>query len=228
MYDVTRMLSLGRARRAVHPLFLKYWLHRRSSIAVKTCVEGFDLDVFPMVFHPRYFGSSATLARFISSLPLTGKSFLDLGCGSGLIGLCAARAGAQVTAVDINREAVRCTLANARRHELQITAQESDLFSTITDRKFDVIGFNPPFLLGTAQSTADKAFFGGLNFDVIRRFAADVRAQMRTGGSIYMILSTDIDITSVEQIFRDQSFKISRVLSSRWLVGETMVILCAQ
>src|SRR2546421_516914 len=130
MYDVTHMLSLGRVRRAVHPLFLRYWLHKRSSISVKTSVEGFDLDVFPMVFHPR-------------------------------------------------------------------------------------------FLLGAAQSTADRAFFGGLNFDVIREFATDARAHLRTGGSIYMILSADIDITGIEQIFRDQSFKTSRVLSARWLLGET-------
>ena len=73
-----RMLSLGRVRRAVHPLFLKHWLHRRSSLSVRTRVEGFDLDVFPMVFHPRYFGSSAILATLVSSLELKGKSFLDM------------------------------------------------------------------------------------------------------------------------------------------------------
>ena len=222
------MLSLGRVRRAVHPLFLKHWLHRRSSLSVRTRVEGFDLDVFPMVFHPRYFGSSAILARLVSSLQLTGKSFLDLGCGSGLIGMCAARAGARVTAVDINAEAVRCTLTNAGRHSLDITAQESDLFSAIGGRQFDVIAFNPPFLLGTPQSAADRAFYGGMNFDVIRKFATDARAHLATGGSIYMILSADIDIAHIEQVFRDQSFKISRVLSSRWLFGEEMVILWAQ
>jgi release factor glutamine methyltransferase len=222
------MLSLGRVRRAVHPLFLKYWLRRRSSMRVKTCVEGFDLDVFPQVFHPRYFGSSAILARFVSSLPLTGKSFLDVGCGSGLIGMCAARAGAQVMAVDINGEAVRCTLANAERHELPIKVQQSDLFSAIGARQFDAIAFNPPFLLGTAQSAADRAFYGGLNFEVIRNFVAGVRAHLRPGGAIYIILSADIDIANVEQIFRDRCFKISRVVSSRWLLGETMVILCAQ
>src|SRR5258706_14429332 len=126
-----RMLSWGRVRRAVHPLFLRYWLHKRSMISVKTRVEGFELEVFPMVFHPRYFGSSAILAKFVSSLALSGKSFLDVGCGSGLIAMCAARGGAQVVAVDINEDAVRCTLANAKRHELQIKVRLSDLFSTI-------------------------------------------------------------------------------------------------
>ena len=131
-------------------------------------------------------------------------------------------------AVDINGDAVLCTRANAERHELPINVQQSDLFSAIGARQFDAIAFNPPFLLGTAQSTADRAFYGGLNFDVIRKFAVEVRAHLRSGGAIYIILSTDIDIASIEQIFRDQYFKISRALSSRWLLGETMVILCAQ
>src|ERR1041385_1743791 len=169
------MLSWGRVRRAAHPLFLKYWFRRRSETPVETRIEGFDLDVFPLVFHPRYLGSSAILAKFISSLNLAGKSFLDVGCGSGVIAMCAARRGAEVVAVDINPEAVRCTLANAQRHGLQLSARLSDLFSTIKDGQFDVIAFNPPFLLGIAQSLAEGAFYGGLNFDVIRRFATDVR-----------------------------------------------------
>ena len=195
---------------------------------VKTRVEGFELDVFPMVFHPRYFGSSAILAKFVSSLALAGKSFLDVGCGSGLIAMCAARGGAQVVAVDINAEAVRCTLANAERHELQMKVRQSDLFSTVDNDQFDAIAFNPPFLLGTAHSPADTAFYGGLNFDVIRKFTAGVRSHLRPGGSIYMILSSDIDISRIEQMFLDQYFQVSRVLTARWLLGETMVILCAQ
>src|SRR5689334_11247139 len=134
-----RMLSLGRVRRTVHPLFLRYWLRKSSRVPVKTRVQGFDLDVFHMVFHPKYFGSSAILARFISSIPLSSKSFLDLGCGSGLIAMCAARAGAHVVAVDINTEAVRCTVANAERHRVHLHVQQSDLFSTIGGRQFDVI-----------------------------------------------------------------------------------------
>jgi methylase of polypeptide subunit release factors len=106
--------------------------------------------------------------------------------------------------------------------------QQSDLFSAIGAPQFDAIAFNPPFLLGDPQSTADRAFYGGLNFDVIRNFAACVRAHLRPEGAIYLVVSTDIDIAAIEQIFRDQSFTISRVLSSEWLLGEAMVILCAQ
>src|SRR5438105_3503709 len=124
------MLSWGRLRRGLQPFVLKYWLNRKANITVRTRVEGFDLEVFPTVFHPRYFGSSSILARFVSSMPLNGKSFLDLGCGSGIVALCAAKRGAKATAVDINAEAVRCTQANASRHDLKIDIRVSDLFSS--------------------------------------------------------------------------------------------------
>ena len=222
------MLSWGRVRRALQPLVVRYWLNQRSQALVKTRVEGFEIEVFPTVFHPRYFGSSSIFARFISSLPLAGKSFLDVGCGSGIIGLCAARAGARVTAVDINPDAVRCTLANAERNRLRIEGRVSDLFSALDGEQFDVVACNPPFLLGTARSPAAAAFYGGPDFRVISMLTAGVRTHLGSGGSVYVILSADVDLTRIEQMFRNHHFAVSRVLSTRWLLREAMVILCAQ
>src|SRR5207237_2648787 len=140
-----------------HPIFLRY-CSRRQQHTVTSRVEGFNLLVLPSVFHPKYFGSSAILGRFVAGLSLQGKSFLDVGCGSGIIALCAARSGAQVTAVDINPAAVQCTAGNAERAGLQITARVSDLFSDVPE-SFDVIAWNPPFLPGAPRTVADAAFF---------------------------------------------------------------------
>lgn len=222
------MLSWGRVRRAIQPVVLKYWLNRRTQKTQITRVEGFELEVPPTVFHPRYFGSSAILGRFVSKLDLNGKLFLEMGCGSGLVALCAARQGARATAVDINPEAVRCTRENARRHNLMIDARESDLFSAIGSAKFDVIAWNPPFLPGTPRNPAEAAFYGGPQLDIIRRFASEVRQHLQPNGSIYTILSADIDIRAVEQFFGAQAFTVSRTLTKRWGIGETMVILCAR
>ena|SRR5256885_2096038 len=222
------MLSWGRVRRAVQPLVLRYWLNQRSEMSVKTRVEGFELEVFPTVFHPRYFGSSSILARFVASLPLAGRSLLDVGCGSGLIGMCAARAGAVVTAVDINPEAVRCSLTNAERNGLRINVRVSDLFSAIAEDQFDIVACNPPFLPRQPRSPADAAFYAGPEFEVISRLAAGARNHLRAGGAIYVILSSDIDIPRIEQIFRERHFTISRVFTTRWLLRETMIILCAR
>ena len=224
---MARMLSWGQIRRAVQPLILKYWLNDRLKNSLTTRVEGFELSVFPTVFHPRYFGSSGILAHFVSSLNLRQTLFLDVGCGSGIVAMCAARAGARVTAVDINPEAVRCTLANAERHALSIDARTSDLFSSLCDARFDIIAWNPPFLPGTPAGLAEAAFYGGPRFDVIRRFVDTVGNHMNRGAAVYTILSADIDIAAIEEMFRNRGFVVSRVLSKRWGLGETMVILCS-
>jgi release factor glutamine methyltransferase len=222
------MCSWGSLRRVLQPVVVKYWLNQKSRKTVRTSVEGFDLQVFPSVFHPKYFGSSSILARFISGLTLRGKAFLEVGCGSGVVALCAAKAGAEVTAVDINPEAVRCTLENARTNHLRVDARVGDLFSSVTGMRFDVIAWNPPFLRADAVTLTDAAFFGGRDFDVIRRFVKHVRANIADGASIYTILSADASIERVEEFFRNEAFDVSRVSSSRWGLGETMVILCAR
>src|SRR5205823_428054 len=127
---IAPMLSWGRVRRAIQPLVVKYWLDRRGRVSGITRVHGLELEIFPSVFHPRYFGSSSILAKFISSLPLREKTFLEIGSGSGLVAICAARAGARVTAVDINPEAVRCTTANAARNNVRLDAHSGDVFSS--------------------------------------------------------------------------------------------------
>jgi release factor glutamine methyltransferase len=222
------MLSLGRLRRALQPVVLRYWLKPRTQKLVQTRVEGMKLEVFPGVFHPRYFGSSSILARFVGSIPLREKSFLEVGCGTGIVALCAARAGASVTAVDINPEAARCTIANAARNGLRIDVQISDVFSAIEDSCFDVIAWNPPFLSGTPTSFAEGAFYGGNDFDVIRKFAKEVEHHLNQDGVAYTILSGDIEIDRVETIFRENGLRVSQALAKRWGLGETMIVLCAR
>jgi release factor glutamine methyltransferase len=222
------MFSWGRLRNVLQPILVKYWLDQRAKKHVRTRVAGFDLEVLPGVFHPRYFGSSSILANFVSSLPLSERSFLEVGSGSGVVSLCAARAGAAVTAVDINPDAVRCTLDNAGRNRLRVDARAGDLFAPVAGMQFAVIAWNPPFLPAEPRTPAEAAFYGGPDYDVIRRFAGDVRRFVLPGGSVYTILSADVAIGAIEEMFRREAFDVSRALSARWGLRETMVILCAQ
>jgi release factor glutamine methyltransferase len=221
-------LSWGRLRTILRPVVLKYWLNERTKKLVTTRVEGLNLEVYPGVFHPKYFGSSAILANFVSSLPLTGRSFLEIGCGSGVVSLCAARAGAEVIAIDINPQAVQCTLANAASNELRVQAHLGDLFSPISGARFDVIAWNPPFLPGEPRTPAEAAFYGGSDLGVIRRFTEEVREHLNPDASVYTILSADTNTQHIENLFRRQTLNVSTVVSKSWGLGETMVILCAR
>ena len=58
--------------------------------------------VEPGVFYPRFVFSTKLLLEFLDERVLSGKKFLELGAGCGIISPLAAHKGATVTASDIN------------------------------------------------------------------------------------------------------------------------------
>jgi release factor glutamine methyltransferase len=212
-------------RRLTHPILLRYYLRRAANRVLTTTVGGFRLRVFPSVFHPKYFGSSLILARYVESQDLSGKTFLDMGTGSGIVGLFAARAGARVTGTDINPQAVRCAADNAATAGLRVEYIESDLFTELSDRRFDCIAWNPPFFPKPAGNAAEAALYAGDGYSVIARFARDCRAHLALEGRLVLVLSFDIDVEAVESMFRTEGYSVRRAVTEKWGLGETMVVL---
>jgi ribosomal protein L11 methyltransferase len=61
--------------------------------------------------------------RWIASQNLKQRQVLDYGCGSGILAIAAAKFGAQdITAVDIDADAVRATLDNAQANGVRLKA----------------------------------------------------------------------------------------------------------
>ena len=73
---------------------------------------------------------------------------LDLGCGSGAIGLTIKKLCQEkvdVTLVDISSKALEITKKNALNLQLSVTIKQSDWFQNINE-KFDIIISNPPYI----------------------------------------------------------------------------------
>jgi release factor glutamine methyltransferase len=76
---------------------------------------------------------------------------LDMGTGSGVIGLSLAFAfpEARVTMADVSPEALGLARENAEKLELpmeRLTFVQSDLFSALTGQRFDLIAANLPYI----------------------------------------------------------------------------------
>jgi len=210
----------SRARRLIQRVAhtLAYHLYvkpamRRTHV---TSMSGLLLSVPPTVFHPRFYLTSRFLGEHLLSLDLGRKALLDMGCGSGILSLIAARRGALVTAVDINPVAVESTRDNARINGLEVRVVQGDLFDHLDkDDTFDYIVWNPPFYQGEPSDHAGHAWYAGKGYRVIARFASEARAHLRPGGRIILVVSSATDVGSIVSNFTAEKFTPNVVRARR-------------
>jgi release factor glutamine methyltransferase len=87
--------------------------------------------------------ASLALARYLFSV--RDKSVLDLGCGTGLFAVAAAKLGArEVVATDLDPAAVLCARRNAERNGARLDVLQGSLFEPVAGRTFDLVVSNPP------------------------------------------------------------------------------------
>jgi methylase of polypeptide subunit release factors len=186
-------------------------------------VRGVPILVMPTVLNPKLTRSGAFFASRIDAQLLGRDSqVLDMGTGSGVCALFAARYARRVVAVDINEAAVRCANINARLNHLDhlIDVRHGDLFAPVATEQFDRILFNPPFLRGTPRNDRDRAWRSS---DVAERFAAGLAGHLKPGGSAYVLLSTFGEARFFLEEFRRHHFDIA-VLAERRFVNERLAI----
>jgi release factor glutamine methyltransferase len=75
-----------------------------------------------------------------------GTDVLDLGTGSGMLAVEAARLGGRVTAVDISWRALATARLNALLNGQSLRVRHGDLASAVSGRRFDLVISNPPYV----------------------------------------------------------------------------------
>jgi release factor glutamine methyltransferase len=187
-------------------------------------VAGLPLLVAPGVLNPRLMRTGAFFASQLRSDLLDHDAeVLDMGTGSGVCAVAAARHARHVVAVDINPAAVRCTRINALLNQCEdrIDVIQGDLFAALAGRRFDVVLFNPPFLQGTPANDADRAW---RSTDVAPRFATGLRKHLRPSGFALVLLSSFGGAAQFADQFRRHGFAMA-VVGERDFINERLTLL---
>jgi SAM-dependent methyltransferase len=212
-------------RRFIH--FFSYHLILTRQSTRVTRAGGFRLTVRPTVFHPRYFLSSESFAEFISRLDLSGKRVVDVGTGSGILALAAARAGAEnVIAADINPNAALAAAENARANGLgdRVSALCCNLLSALAPLPvFDVILSSPPKHAGEPRNLADRGWHAGPSYRDIAPLFDQSRERLKAGGRMYFMVSSDSDLDLFGTLIDQAGFR-ARLAYERSIFTESLII----
>lgn len=202
-------------------------LRRRLRRPVLECVDGVPLLVLPGVLNPVIFRSGTLLVRTLAGLPAADSSpaphsacALDLGTGSGIGAIFAARRGYQAIGIDINPEAVRCARINVllNRLEPQVEIRHGDLFAGVAGQQFDLVLFNPPFFVGQPRDAGDMAW---RSRDVLERFARELPPVLKPTGLALVVLSSHGSPERMLDVLRQQPVAIE-VVANRDFGNEIM------
>jgi HemK-related putative methylase len=186
-------------------------------------VNGVPFIVMPTVFNPKVPRTGEFLGSLLDSrLVQRDWQVLDMGTGSGVCAVFAAKHARRVVAVDINPAAVRCAAINAQLNHLEhkIEVRLGDLFAAVADERFDLVLFNPPFLRGAPRDDRDRAWRSS---DIAERFAAGLGARLRPGGSALVLLSTFGDGRFFLEEFAKRGLVVS-MLAERRFVNERLTV----
>ena len=122
---------------------------------------------------------------------------LDLGCGTGIIGITIAleRPLSNVTLIDQSEHAIQNTKENQTLHQVtNIMIQKSDWFSALDQTRFDVILSNPPYLedndphlsQGLEDEPLDALVSGPTGIEAIQYIIENAKNHIKPSGWLFI------------------------------------------
>lgn len=165
-----------------------------------------------------------------------GDIVLEIGTGSGLVSLIAAKTAKKVIAIDISPIAIELARYNVKINELteKVEIRQGNLFNPIRKgEKFDLILFNPPYLPenhSPEQKNSDwleKAWNGGRSGrKIINPFIKKCIFFLNPGGRVQIVQSSLSNISKSYDLLKNQGFHVE-ISAQRSYFFEKIVLIDA-
>lgn len=171
-----------------------------------------NLRVVPDVLVPR--PDTETLVEAVLPYVYTQSSVLDLGTGSGNVGLALAHeTNCAITLADLSIDALSVARQNARKYNIQAQCIQSNWFENITTA-FDVVVSNPPYLSNNDRhlDEGDLCFeprlaleSGPTGLEALSEIIGEAPQFLRRGGVLAVEHGFD-QATAVHRMFEESKF----------------------
>jgi release factor glutamine methyltransferase len=158
----------------------------------------------------------------LTTVSVAGKDVLDMGTGSGVLGLICAQSGGHVTVTDVDSLALETVKIVAGELNLKIRVINSDIFSNVTD-SFDVVLFNPPYL--PSDKITDRAIDGGMGGRrFLDQFLNNLLPHLKTDGFAMLLVSSLNNPQLIMDAHTEMSFEV--VAERNLFFEKIQVLLC--
>lgn len=175
---------------------------------------GISLRTHPDVLTPRSKETISLMCRAIQEcktfMPANPR-VLDMGCGSGVLTIAAWQIlkdlKPDITATDILPEAVAMTRMNLKLNSDETmencgtiaVTDAGDLFSPVSDTKYDLIIFSAPWVKAPAKNRADLAL-NDEGQETVRRFLEECPLHLLPGGRVIVGYSDNSGTKAIDRL----------------------------
>ncbi len=137
--------------------------------------------------------------EFLENLPLSGKTVLDVGCGSGILGLCSLLLGAKsAELVDIDSQATDVAIHNAQINGLQsLCSVKTGNLTEKTSGTFDIV-------------------FANLTADILQLLYQDISTVVKCGTTLVLSGILDVKLDGIVELYSQKFDVVEQKQKGEW------------
>lgn len=178
--------------------------------------NGLVFKVHKNVYSPDQFSDTTYFSKELPKI-VGKKSLLEIGTGTGAIGIFCALNEANVTLTDINPDAVKTAQENAKAQNLDVPVKESDMYDALSiDEKFDYIFWSHPYN-NWDEPVEDMLMCSGLdhNYNSLRKYIKGAKNHLTPNGKLLLGTGNSADIETIVAIAHENNYSVTILKASK-------------